>query len=342
MVLLFHLRKLNLGPARVLRLIPDHGHDFVILFFVLSGYVIAATVERKRSRGLRDYVLDRMARVYSVAVPVLLLCTALSLFAHDWLDPQKDWPDGIGPAFTALGLNLLFLGQSWWAQVTPFLDDPYWSLCYEVVYYAAFGLFVFRSGWTRALGLLAVALIAGPKILLLMPCWLLGAFLYHARDRWQPGPLTAVVAAFLLPPLILVLLYKSGLGPAAQGLLQRRFPEAYAQLDFSKSFLVDHANACVVALHIHAVRYVRIPWPSWLGRVIVEAAAMSFTLYLLHTPLVFVAFHAAGEARTSLGAFAVTAAGIPLLAYTLSRLTEARRGALRARLDRLLPGAPAA
>ncbi|MEO7108145.1 MAG: hypothetical protein ABIZ09_17345, partial [Rhodoferax sp.] len=46
-VLLFHMKKHEFGPEALLKLIPDHGHDAVILFFVLSGYVIAAATERK-------------------------------------------------------------------------------------------------------------------------------------------------------------------------------------------------------------------------------------------------------------------------------------------------------
>ena len=76
MVLLFHMRNLKIGPDKLLNLIPAKGHDFVVLFFVLSGYVISATVDRK-NQSLRDYALDRMARVYSVAIPALIFSFAL-------------------------------------------------------------------------------------------------------------------------------------------------------------------------------------------------------------------------------------------------------------------------
>jgi peptidoglycan/LPS O-acetylase OafA/YrhL len=79
-VMLFHIKTLQIGPAAILNKIPNHGHDAVILFFVLSGYVIAATTERKYSAGFREYILDRASRVYSVAIPALLLSVMLALF----------------------------------------------------------------------------------------------------------------------------------------------------------------------------------------------------------------------------------------------------------------------
>src|SRR5438270_9524015 len=49
-----------------------YGHDAVILFFVLSGYVIAWVAER-REPDLRAYAVNRLSRLYSVVVPAILL-----------------------------------------------------------------------------------------------------------------------------------------------------------------------------------------------------------------------------------------------------------------------------
>ena len=61
-------------------LIPFHaGHSAVVIFFVLSGYVITY-VASERETTLRDYALSRCARIYSVAVPALLLTIVLDAF----------------------------------------------------------------------------------------------------------------------------------------------------------------------------------------------------------------------------------------------------------------------
>lgn len=338
MVLLFHVKKLGMGSSDVLRVIPDRGHDFVILFFVLSGYVIASAADRKRALGLREFALDRMARVYSVAVPLLFFCTLLALFFHYQFDPQRNWANGIDHPYLTLALNLAFMGQSWWLHIMPFLNEPYWSLCYEVMYYAGFGVFMFMRGWPRAVALLAVAVLAGPKVLLLLPCWLLGAAAYFWRDRWQPGRLTAVVTAFVVPVVILLLLHKVGFAPTIRGITKSWLPGSYDAVDFSNDFLIDYTAASLAALHIFSVRYISFRWPTGLSSMITSGAAMSFTLYLFHMPLVFLVMNVFGDRHSGLASFLVSSVGILAVCYGVSRVTESRRSVVRSWLARWLPG----
>ncbi len=337
MVLLFHIRIFEVGPAGILRFIPNRGHDFVILFFVLSGYVIASATDRKRAKGLREFALDRMARVYSVAVPLLVFCTLLELSLYGQSDPQRNWADRIGQPFVTLGLNIVFMGQSWWLHRMPFVNDAYWSLCYEVMYYAGFGVVMFMRGWSRAVGLVVVAVLAGPKVLLLLPCWLLGAAAYFWRDRWQLGRTVAVVAAFVVPVVILLLLHAVGFAPAMRSIMKGWFPVSYGALDFSNDFLVDYTAAALAAFHLYAVRYIGFNWPARLSSIITAGAAMSFTLYLFHGPLLFLVMNGFGDQRSGLASFLISAVGIPLACYGLSRVTESRRAVVRRWIDRWLP-----
>ena len=54
------------------------GHRAVIIFFVLSGYVIAYSTLRKAA-GVRSFVLARLSRLYSVVMPALLLTGFLQI-----------------------------------------------------------------------------------------------------------------------------------------------------------------------------------------------------------------------------------------------------------------------
>ncbi len=56
------------------------GHSAVVIFFVLSGYVISATL-RPGGTAL-DYGIKRAARIYSVAIPAVLLTWGLDLLAR--------------------------------------------------------------------------------------------------------------------------------------------------------------------------------------------------------------------------------------------------------------------
>ena len=171
-VVLYHLKTNEVGPPAILRILPGIGHEFVVVFFVLSGYVIAAAVDKKPA-SLGDYALDRLARIYSVAVPTLLISTATALGMG---------LGTVGEAFTGLAANLTFVGQSWSANVIPPTNPAFWSLCYEVMYYALFGCAMYLRGGARVAACVAVAAIAGPKVLLLLPCWLAGVAAYHWRD----------------------------------------------------------------------------------------------------------------------------------------------------------------
>ena len=51
---------------------PAYGHDAVVVFFVLSGFVIAYACDRKDVTFL-DYALSRLVRLWPVAAPALIL-----------------------------------------------------------------------------------------------------------------------------------------------------------------------------------------------------------------------------------------------------------------------------
>ena len=54
------------------------GHTAVIVFFVLSGFVISWAAERDGSA--REYIINRASRIYSVALPALALTWMIDNF----------------------------------------------------------------------------------------------------------------------------------------------------------------------------------------------------------------------------------------------------------------------
>ena len=104
----------------------------MVVFFVLSGYVITGTLGDRRSA--RDYAVKRAARIYSVVVPALLLT-----YAIDLLILQMNLPVGV-PDYELRrpllygAFSLLFAGDFWHLVVPSFSNVPLWSLNYEVWY----------------------------------------------------------------------------------------------------------------------------------------------------------------------------------------------------------------
>lgn len=334
LVVLYHLKEREFGTAWLNAHLPGNGHAYVTIFFVLSGFVIAATMDRKRSLGPVEYALDRASRLYSVALPVLLICTAMAIW---WPATQADAAYEFARTYPLATLlaNALFLGNAWYLDAAPFLNGPYWSLCYEAMYYVAFGVWVFARGAARW-GLLAlVALVAGPKIALLMPCWLLGVWLYRWRNRVPLSPAAALgvaLAALAVP----VALHAAGAGRFLKEGSALLLGDRYGDFSHSVNFLGDYVTALAFSLHLAAMYWVRLPWPAWLAAAARIGASMSFTLYLFHLPVVSVAMQLLGEHKRTNGAVVAVVLAVLLACYLLSRLTEANRPALRRLLERLL------
>lgn len=59
------------------------GHNAVILFFVLSGYVIAYSVLGRGVTNFKDYAVARVSKLYSVVIPAIILTVALWLIGRN-------------------------------------------------------------------------------------------------------------------------------------------------------------------------------------------------------------------------------------------------------------------
>lgn len=265
--------------------LAQHGHSAVIVFFVLSGYVIAYVTDTKE-RDWASYGASRLSRVYSVALPTLVLTLLLDSIGRQLLAEPYGYPyDWFVVRFVA---SLLMANEVWFVSITSFSNVPYWSICYEFWYYVAFGLLTFlprRRAWTLVA---LMALVLGPKIVLLAPIWALGVLLYRWRALAEISERTgwllvagslAGIAAYLAFDLQRVLAQ-----PLVQALGERRFEE----LTFSRWFIGDYVLGPLVMLHFAGMRRVAGRIGSLflaVERPVRALAAYTFTLYLLHQPL---------------------------------------------------------
>src|ERR1700747_3142312 len=75
-VVVSHLSWGPFGGRWLWRLQPI-GFDAVLVFFVLSGFVVAYAAETKDA-SVTDYALSRLSRLYSVVLPALILTVVLA------------------------------------------------------------------------------------------------------------------------------------------------------------------------------------------------------------------------------------------------------------------------
>ena len=160
----------------------DGGRTAVLVFFVLSGFVIA-WVSDTRERTLEEYGLSRVARLYSVIIPAFVLTAVLDGIGKT-IDPRlygPEWGHSMAHPVIDYALSAVFLGESWTLRVLPGFNVPYWSLNYEAWYYVLFAAAIFLRGRPRIAAVIVVALVAGPRILSLLPVWLMGVAVW----RWR-------------------------------------------------------------------------------------------------------------------------------------------------------------
>lgn len=327
-VLLSHFRGDYLAASEFAWLLPGWGHDAVIIFFVLSGFVIANAQARKRGT-LAQYAADRATRIYSVVVPILLACWLVEGIGTLLAPAAYAGSYELRKLWIYLPLHLLFLGEVWTLREVPNLIVPYWSLNFEVWYYVLFAILVFYRGAKRVLLVGAVLAMLGPQHLLMWPAWLAGVALWRVIERWplSPGAGRALFAATLAAYAAIETL---GIDRRLTEISTEFYTDVFGHAPGNgRTFLADYLLAALVALNIHAFRWSGWQLPAATARAAAWMAGYSFTLYLLHAPLIIVMKRAIGSEVPTLGASLALLAATLVATIIVGELTEKRREAFR-------------
>ncbi|WP_068091871.1 acyltransferase family protein [Novosphingobium rosa] len=299
----------------------------MVVFFVLSGLMIAGSTDSKPASAA-DYALARMLRILPVALPAL----ALSLLAAAWAqsrgvnlgDPDTSatmplWPDTLRA--------MLFLSDSW--HLGLWYNPPWWSLCYEVWFYALFGALTFLKGARRIATVAVMALVAGPNILLMLPVWWTGVWIARNPALWRMTRAQAWLRLWLSIAML-------GVQPQIAVPMQKVFvlaaPWALGHALYAPSYLV---LALALALGLTGLSHLAdsaLPDITRLAGPVRRAAGMSFSLYVLHWPLIGVLKILHIAAGANIFAYAALLAIIVAASTLFAMATEAQRPALRARI----------
>lgn len=263
------------------------SHEAVMIFFVLSGFIIYYSTTTRAS-SLRKYAVARMSRIYSVALPAVVFSSVLAILVAQQADFSAATLSNYSePSVWSAFSSLLFLNASWLNAADVPLNNPYWSLCYEVWFYVLFGAYHFVKGKVRYLLVAFAALVAGPAILVLLPIWLMGAYLAASRQydsRWKQS---TAWAGFLGPIAVIVLINLTNLDSLIRSALFENLP-GFWRLDSSQRFLTDYLIGAALCLHIAAFSSLPARVQALFTRhrgTWAALAGFSFTLYLFHRPL---------------------------------------------------------
>ncbi|CAM5303068.1 acyltransferase family protein [Streptomyces avidinii] len=133
----------------------DPGIFGVLLFFLVSGYIIPASLERRGD--IRAFWVGRVFRIYPVVILTVVASLLILPRAHTVI---ADW--GFQHALLSLVGNGLMIQD---LMGIPNVIGVMWTLTYEMVFYY-FVTALFAMGWHRrsapiAVGFAAVALVLG-------------------------------------------------------------------------------------------------------------------------------------------------------------------------------------
>jgi peptidoglycan/LPS O-acetylase OafA/YrhL len=283
LVVLEHVRQWGVVNDWQARLLPSSGRESVIVFFVLSGFVIAYSTGSKNI-SIGEYFAARMTRIYSVALPVLLLSFGIAGFLSHLFDRSIVHFYQLDNATVYVPFHLLFLGEFWNMAETPPLLAPYWSLSHEVWYYILFGLACYLRGPARLVVCTCVVAAMGPKLWLLLPVWGSGVLLFHWLERHIIPQRTARIG--WLASIVLLIAYNaSGLEDHLRPIVRSLWPFVQIKLGSGERVLTDYLVCALVLVNFACARFAGFSGLQRFAAPIRSLAFFTFSLYLAH-PLV--------------------------------------------------------
>jgi peptidoglycan/LPS O-acetylase OafA/YrhL len=331
-------------PGLMLKLfyfITGLHNEAVVIFFVLSGFLIGGSLADSLQRGSFDlvrYLIARFVRIYIVYLPTLVITEAVFLFGSRLLsDPGAGH---LRPLFSQQQLGFGGFSQAIchlaglqgfscprWEQ-----NPALWSLGYEWALYllapAIIGLIVWKA--SPGLRLMAIALVCAIAATVCPDpkqgvgwfiVWFLGAGSY------------SVLRAGLVPLPAGIL----GAGLVIAGMAMSLLP---AENQLETDTIIAAGTAMVIACR-PMVAFPLAP------RLFGWAAGFSYTLYAIHLPLVYLIvaiFQNTGfpqdkvpPSPAAFMEFGVTIAICLLAAFLVSLVSERKTGQVRTAMMRMCP-----
>lgn len=307
LVMLGHLRALILldyaeltvlGPlGKAFYFATGLGHQAVMVFFVLSGYFVGGSVLSGLGKGSftwRGYGTARLTRLWMVLLPALLLTLGIDLLGQQW-NPgayagglHERFMSGPTRAVPAAHDWVTFLGNLGFVQTVSVpvygSNGPLWSLANEFWYYVMFPLVAVAAA--RFSGVRGRVLAVFQMLLFAVLIW------------WLPAELLMGGLIWLLGAGVWWLVWKTGGREQGAGARVigwcRGWPWRLAggvlffgTLAASKT---DHwlgSDGAVGLVFAAWMLALAGAWrfPTWLNRSVTGLSEISYTLYVVHFPL---------------------------------------------------------
>jgi peptidoglycan/LPS O-acetylase OafA/YrhL len=271
--------------------------EAVLVFFVLSGFLVGGLAAARMCDGRFDplgYAIDRFARLYIGFIPALALTLMLDSIGTHWFSASGLY-DGTHPMLMEKDPGKIFGAQLGWATIIGNVlmlqsyfvlplgsNGPLWTLSNEFWFYAVFGLVLagfLKKNTQRSLLIGAAVLVCatlGPVFLGYFGMWLIGFFAACFAPRRTGPPWIAAVAMGMYLGLI-------------------RTKSAMIDESLVYGMIAHYGLALVFGWLILAVRNHRIASLEKIAELNRFMADFSYSLYLIHFPLLLLAIAVLGK-----------------------------------------------
>jgi peptidoglycan/LPS O-acetylase OafA/YrhL len=257
-------------------LIPiiKYGYFGVQLFFIISGFVIAYSAE---GRTATAFAIARAARIY----PGFVLCMTLTfIMTLTYSSPR------IHASFTQWVANLLIDAP---VLKQPYMDGVYWSLVYEITFYAWVFLLI-RIGLFRR------------EIDCIIICWIAIALfnetILHAelvRRLFITSQSAFFCIGLVLHEIfrgrrdrtILLLLMLSTFAALSQAFSDAAWNREHYHTEFNDWVITGICVASIGAV-VLAMNVPHLPIPS---NIVLAVGGLTYPLYLLHQHIGYILFN---------------------------------------------------
>jgi peptidoglycan/LPS O-acetylase OafA/YrhL len=255
------------------------GYQAVMIFFVLSGYLIAGSVLNSMLSGMwswRDYLVNRLTRLYVVLIPSLIFSPLLILLSIYLFGGQPKYANSFG--LISLVKNLLFL---------QFLDGdvfaynlPLWSLANEFWYYLLFpfaaGVFYYKT-FVGRLVCFSIAVLLGvftENIFKYFLIWCLGLIPLlvplHTSQKAKIWNMALSSCLFVVAINSMYFIYRTN--------HLNNFSFQYA-IDLTTALAFSYWGHSVISfLNDYSVKKILVDWS-------VKLSGFSYSIYILHYPI---------------------------------------------------------
>lgn len=252
------------------------GHEAVIVFFVLSGYLVGGkAIQRIKNNTFapKSYFIDRFSRIMTPLLPALALTSLVSVIVGESVPIEQV----IGNLFSLQGFIVS----------PPSINGPLWSLSYESWFYILAGsVGIVACGHnSKAFGMLLLTMtmvVFSELDVTYLFCWLLGALAYQNKNQ-EFSALRFAISICVI---------------SVGTILSQLTSETQSFSFINSDYYLPSNSTCEIILASGIALLIRelcifdkLSNTNKVGKLGILLASFSYTLYLVHYPLLVLMDH---------------------------------------------------